>query len=104
MEGDAARPDLPSKSFDVVLCRHVLWALPDARAALTSWAKLLVPGGFICLLEGVWHTGVGISADQIRAALLPDLVFTGTRSLSGETALWGGPVSDERFVVTARLA
>jgi SAM-dependent methyltransferase len=104
VEGDAAQPDLPSRAFDAVLCRHVLWALPDARAALTCWTRLLVPGGIICLVEGVWHTGVGVSADQIRAALPSNLRCTDARSLSGETALWGASVSDERFVMTARLA
>ena len=104
VEGDAAQPDLPIASFDVILCRHVLWALPDPSAALTCWAKLLVPGGIICLVEGLWHTGVGVSADQIRAALPPNLRCNGVRSLSGDTALWGAAVSDERFVMTARLA
>ena len=104
VEGDAARPDLPSGAFDAVLCRHVLWALPDPSAALTCWAKLLVPGGSMCLVEGVWHTGVGVSADQILAALPSYLRCTGSRSLSSETALWGASVSDECFVMTARLA
>jgi SAM-dependent methyltransferase len=103
VEGDAARPDLPRGSFDAVLCRHVLWALPDPGAALTRWATLLKPGGVACLVEGIWHTGARISAEQIRAALPPSLAWTGTRRLSSDSVLWGGAVTDERFVVTARL-
>jgi chemotaxis methyl-accepting protein methylase len=34
VEGDAASPDLPLGAFDVILCRHVLWTLPDPGAAL----------------------------------------------------------------------
>jgi ubiquinone/menaquinone biosynthesis C-methylase UbiE len=30
-EGDVAAPALPAGSFDVVLSRHVLWAMPDRR-------------------------------------------------------------------------
>lgn len=32
--GDAAAPPLTEGAFDAVLCRHVLWALPDPEAAL----------------------------------------------------------------------
>lgn len=73
VEGDAAWPDLPAGAFDVVLCRHVLWTLPDPGAALDRWAELLASGGTFCLIEGVWHTGAGLSADQVRAALPPTL-------------------------------
>ena len=102
VEGDAAEPDLPLGAFDVILCRHVLWSLPDPVAALARWAQLLMPGGILCLIEGVWHTGVGLTADQARAALPPPLRWTGTRRLSGHHALWGRPVSDDRFLITAR--
>ncbi len=30
-EGDVAAPALPVGSFDVVLSRHVLWAMPDPQ-------------------------------------------------------------------------
>jgi ubiquinone/menaquinone biosynthesis C-methylase UbiE len=101
--GDAARPDLPPGSFDVVLCRHVLWALPDPGAALASWARLLALGGILCVVEGVWHTDAGLSAEQVRALLPSTLPWTRTRHLSSDSALWGRAVSDERFLVTARL-
>lgn len=103
IEGDAAWPDLPHGAFEVILYRHVLWTLPDPGAALARWAKLLAPGGTLCLIEGVWHTGSGLSADQVRAALPPALRWASTRPLSSDNALWGKPVSDERFLVTARL-
>ena len=44
-EGDVAAPALPAGSFDVVLSRHVLWAMPDPQAALLSWSRLLRAGG-----------------------------------------------------------
>ena len=41
--GDAAAPPLDRGAYDVVLCRHVLWALPDPAAALRRWVDLLAP-------------------------------------------------------------
>ena len=102
VEGDAAGPDLPGASFGAVVGRHILWALPDPGAALARWAALLVPGGLLCLVEGQWHTGAGLSADRVRAALPPGLDCLGVRDLSAEPALWGGPVADRRFLLTAR--
>jgi ubiquinone/menaquinone biosynthesis C-methylase UbiE len=43
--GDAAAPDLPAASFDVIASSLVLFFLPDPAAALRSWTQLLVPGG-----------------------------------------------------------
>lgn len=103
VEGDAAWPDLPRGAFDVILCRHVLWTLPNPGAALARWAALLAPGGTFCLIEGVWNTGAGLLADQVHTALPPALRWTDTRRLSGNHDLWGRPVSDDRFLITARL-
>ena len=62
VEGDAASPPLPGASYDVVLCRHVLWALPDQVAVLGRWVDLLAPGGRLVLVEGSWTTGAGLTA------------------------------------------
>src|SRR5690348_7836793 len=43
--GDASAPELPSSAYDVVLSRHVLWALPSPADALARWVDLLVPDG-----------------------------------------------------------
>jgi len=43
--GDAAAPQLPARSFDVVVASLVLFFLPDPGAALAAWRELLVPGG-----------------------------------------------------------
>ena len=56
--GDAADPPGDAGTYDVVLARHVLWALPDPSAALARWVRLLRPGGRLVLVEGRWWTGV----------------------------------------------
>ncbi len=101
--GDAAWPDVAER-FDVVLCRHVLWALPDVASALSRWAALLEESGLLVLVEGFWHTGAGLRANdllplvQARTATTPAL-----RALSAQADLWGGPVTDERYLITARV-
>ena len=51
--GDAGVPPWPSGSFDVVITRHVLWAMPDPDAALNRWLDLLAPDGSLFLVEGM---------------------------------------------------
>jgi ubiquinone/menaquinone biosynthesis C-methylase UbiE len=98
---DAAAPTLPPASFDVVLARHVLWALPDIRRTLAAWLRLLLPGGTLVLVEGRWSTGAGLTAAEAERAVLrhrSDVTITAL----GDPALWGGPVSDERYLLVSR--
>ncbi|MBO0515984.1 class I SAM-dependent methyltransferase, partial [Streptomyces beijiangensis] len=59
--GDAARPPVGERRFDVVLARHVVWTLGDPAEVLGHWRSLLRPGGRLVLVEGVWG-GVGVPA------------------------------------------
>src|SRR6185437_16484108 len=43
--GDASDPALERAAYDVVLSRHVLWALPDPASAVRRWVDLLTPDG-----------------------------------------------------------
>ena len=101
--GEAAHPALPAAGFDAVLCRHVLWALPHPAAALANWTRLLRPGGRLVLIEGFWHTGAGLRRYEVEAALPPSIRTVTSEDLSRDAALWGGPVTDERFVVVADI-
>lgn len=98
---DAAHPAFSTSCFDVVLCRHVLWALPQPAVVLQRWANLLKPGGRLVLIEGYWSAG-GLHAEEVVAALPPVLTNVTVDQLSGEPQLWGGPVNDERYAVIAR--
>jgi SAM-dependent methyltransferase len=42
---DALALSLPDASFDLVVSRHLIQAVPDARRALSEMARVLVPGG-----------------------------------------------------------
>jgi SAM-dependent methyltransferase len=98
VEGDAANPPLKTGVFDVVLSRHVLWAMPDPAAALQTWIELLTPSGILILVEGRWHTGVGLSADACRTLVGGVRESVELRVLD-DPAYWGGPISDERYQV-----
>lgn len=99
--GDAAVPPWRSGTFDVVLTRHVLWAMDDPDAALTRWIDLLGPQGRLVLIEGRWWTGAGMSTAEVVDLVRRHRVEAEVVALD-DAALWGGPVRDERFAVVSR--
>lgn len=99
--GDAAAPDLPPAAYDVVLCRHVLWALPDPAAALARWVDLLVPEGRLVLIEGSWSTGAGLTAER-ATGLVEGVGLSATLRPLPDEAYWGGRIDDERYAVVGR--
>jgi len=98
--GDAAAPPLEPAGFDVVLSRHVLWALPDPAAALANWIALLRPGGRLVLVEGRWMTGAGLPAAECTA-LLRALGRDADLRMLDDESLWGKPITDERYLVVS---
>ncbi|MEH0511049.1 class I SAM-dependent methyltransferase [Streptomyces sp. B21-106] len=105
LHGDAAAPPVGEERFDVLLVRHLLWALPGPAGVLRHWRGLLRPGGRLVLVEGVWGavTPVGIPADRLTALLAPLTERARVDRLSQDALLWGGPVEDERYAVVATV-
>lgn len=99
--GDAAAPPWPPGTFDVVVTRHVLWAIPDPDAALQRWLNLLAPGGILVLVEGRWWTGTGMSASQVSDVVLRQRMEAEITMLD-DASFWGGPIRDERFIMVSR--
>jgi SAM-dependent methyltransferase len=100
VEADASAPPLGPASYDVVLSRHVLWAMPDPGAALRRWADLLRDGGRLVLVEGSWSTGAGLTGAE-TVALVEGLGRTATLRPLPDAAYWGREITDERYAVTA---
>ncbi|WP_411103900.1 class I SAM-dependent methyltransferase [Streptomyces sp. cmx-4-9] len=117
--GDAAHPPTGPERYDVLLCRHLVWTLPDPEAALRTWVARLRPGGRLVLVEGRWREAGqsgepyvagaqslpwygGVTAEELAAAVRPLAADLRIEPLSGEPALWGGPVTDERYALIAR--
>jgi 2-polyprenyl-3-methyl-5-hydroxy-6-metoxy-1,4-benzoquinol methylase len=96
---DAARPDLDPLKFDVLVCRHLLWALPEPDQVLQRWANLLRPKGRMILVEGFWHTGAGLHASDVQKLLPAACRNSSTQNLSTHPELWGENVSDERYAI-----
>lgn len=98
---DASLPPYGEGSADVVLCRDVLWALPDPDAVLARWTSLLRPGGQLVLVEGRWQTGGGISAAECETLVRPHCADV-TVEVLADPAYWGRPIDDERYLLIAR--
>jgi SAM-dependent methyltransferase len=97
---DAAAPPLAPGAYDVALCRHVLWAMPDPAAALRTWLGLLAPAGRLVLVEGRWSTGGGLSAAD-TVALVEAAGRHAALTRRPEARYWGRRIDDERYVVVA---
>jgi 2-polyprenyl-3-methyl-5-hydroxy-6-metoxy-1,4-benzoquinol methylase len=100
-QGDASAPPYPPGSADVVLVRHVLWALPDPTAAVRRWSELLGPAGMLLLVEGRWWTGGGLSAAECEAVVRTTRMHAVVTRLDAPM-LWGRPIDDERYLLVSR--
>ena len=96
--GDASRPPWADESFDVVVCRHVLWALEDHAAVLREWVRILRPTGRLILIEGRWWTGAGLPAATVLE-LLAAVDRPATVLRLDDPQLWGMEITDERYLV-----
>lgn len=99
---DAAAPNFTPLSFDVIICRQVLWTLPDAKSALNNWENLLKPGGIMLIIEGLFASGKGMPADEVVAAMPRIITDITTIDLGTNTSLWAGTIDDDRYLVVAK--
>lgn len=99
--GDAQAPSLEQASYDVVLGRHILWALADPGAALRRWIALLREQGILVLIEGHWSTGAGLTARKCKR-LVRSLRREMTVTHLDDPTLWGKPITDERYLLVSR--
>ncbi|RYP85016.1 methyltransferase domain-containing protein [Nocardioides guangzhouensis] len=99
--GDANAPGLDPASYDVVLSRHVLWAMDDPPDALGRWVDLLRPGGRLVLIEGSWSTGAGITRQEAAALVLGTGRHAEVLPLP-EPVYWGKAITDDRYLVVSR--
>ncbi len=53
--GDAENLHFKDNSFDGVICRHLLWTLPDPKKAVEEWIRVTKPRGKIVVIDGKWH-------------------------------------------------
>ncbi|RCG33135.1 class I SAM-dependent methyltransferase [Sphaerisporangium album] len=118
--GDAAAPPTGGERFDLLLCRHLVWTLPDPQAALRAWVDRLRPAGRLVLIEGRWREpgqdgpayvagaeslpwSGGVRAGDLASAVRPLVAGLRVEPLGGDADLWGGPVDDERYALIAHV-
>ena len=99
--GDASAPALDRASYDVVLARHVLWALPEPDVAFARWLELLRAGGRVVLVEGRWETGAGLTAAEAVRIVHGRRRHAEVRHLP-ESVYWGKEITDERYLLVSR--
>jgi SAM-dependent methyltransferase len=100
-EADADDPPLEPGGYDVVLCRHVLWAMPDPAATLQRWIGLLGRDGRLVLVEGSWTTGAGLPAAR-TVELVESTGREAELQLLPDASYWGREIDDERYLVVSR--
>ena len=98
---DAASPQLSRGQFDAIVCRHLLWTLPEPKRVLQRWAELLKPKGRLILIEGFWKTGAGMHSNEIIEILPTSLKDFSFHNLSEDSKFWGKDVGDERYAIIA---
>ncbi len=101
---DATFPGLAPRQFDAMLCRHLLWALPEPEQVLERWARLLRQKGRCILVEGYWGTGAGLHANDVIQMLPPSFTKVEVINLRDHPDLWGRRVNDERYAIIADLS
>jgi 2-polyprenyl-3-methyl-5-hydroxy-6-metoxy-1,4-benzoquinol methylase len=99
-QGDASDPLLEPAGYDVVLSRHVLWAMPEPSAALGRWIELLRPGGMLLLVEGHWFTGGGLTARECESLVREHREDVVLLPLD-DAAYWGREIDDERYLLVS---
>ena len=52
--GDAEATREPASSYDTVICRHLVWTLPEPDRAAADWLRVLRPGGRLMVIDGDW--------------------------------------------------
>jgi len=50
--GDAENLPFEDESFDAVICRHLIWTLPNPKVALSEWARVARRKGVV--IDGRW--------------------------------------------------
>lgn len=80
VRGDAEDLKFEDASFDVVICRALMWTLTRPEEAVAEWNRVLRPGGIVAVIDGSWNSGKScIKRKAWRLFSLPLIVITERR-------------------------
>ncbi len=92
--GDAEDLPFEDDSFDAVVCRHLLWTLPNPRRAVEEWAR--VAKEKIVIVDGRWKKkGIGWIIRRILTAVRERRIRFHYGDLGGALPFYGGPRPEE---------
>lgn len=55
IQGDAECLPFQDEIFDIIVNRHLIWALISPEIALQEWHRVLKKGGKILIIDDVWN-------------------------------------------------
>ncbi|NEW66969.1 methyltransferase domain-containing protein [Granulicatella sp. zg-84] len=53
---DCQETDFQEASFDVLICRNLVWTVPNPEKAYREWYRLLKPNGQLLIFDGSWYS------------------------------------------------
>jgi len=78
--GDAEAPPFEHESFDAVVCRHLLWTLPNPDKAIRAWKDILKPEGTIVIIDGNFNRNDRTRLQELwRIMAMPLILITELR-------------------------
>lgn len=84
---DAESTMEPDKSYDAIICRHLVWTLTEPEKAFAEWFRILRPGGRLLFFDGDWTSPRPVGRIAARLISLIDKV-------AGEDKHYDGALSD----------
>lgn len=85
--GDAVNPEFPPAAFDAVVNRYLLWTLREPLAALTTWRRLLKPGGRLAVVDALWHDSEAPATRDYDSLTVESLPLAEAATIDEYTAL-----------------
>lgn len=52
---DGQETSFEDESFDMIICRNLVWTLPDPIKAYKEWYRILKKGGLLLIFDGSWY-------------------------------------------------
>ncbi len=52
---DAQDTSFKDNSFDIIICRNLVWTLPDPIKAYKEWNRILKKDGLLLIFDGSWY-------------------------------------------------
>ena len=87
--GSSELEAIAGQTFDAIVCRHLVWTLPEPERTLRRWRDALTDSGQIVAIDGTWFPARGVDRALTRAGRT-------LRRLTGGARHHGGGVYESR--------